>query len=230
MRPQITLVDSGEESWLVDRKIFWGDPGSDFEPWEQLDAFRIGEYTRADGVKMRPQITLVDSGDGNKVDSVYDWVMPRQRERVFACKGRDILSRPVLVEESVIKKSNLRLYSVATHAAKDRIFSRLKIAEPGPGYMHFPEWADEEYFAQLTGEKKLTVRDKRTRAKKIIWVKTHTRNEALDLEVYAMAGLFVLQTYIAPATFKDLAKTLEITKGRNEIPQRGRKVLSSLPR
>lgn len=220
----------GEESWLVDRKIFWGDPGADSEPWDQLDEFRMSEYLRADGVPMRPQITLVDSGDGNKVDAVYDWVMPRQRERVFACKGRDILSRPVLVEESVIKKSNLRMYSVATHAAKDRIFSRLKIAEPGAGYMHFPEWADEEYFAQLTGEKKLVLRDKRTRAKKIVWVKTHTRNEALDLEVYAMSGLFVLQTYLAPATFRDLAATLEMTKGNGGIPTRQRRILSSLSR
>lgn len=203
----------GEESWLVDRRIFWGDPGADSEPWDQLDDFRLGEYIRADGVKMRPLITLVDSGDGNKVDAVYDWVMPRQRERVFAVKGADLLSRPVLVEESVVKRSNARLYRVATYAAKDRIFSRLKIGEPGPGYMHFPEWVDEEYFAQLTGEKKITVRNKRTRAKKILWVKTHTRNEALDLEVYAMAGLFALQNYIAAAQTRDIDSFLRATRG-----------------
>jgi phage terminase large subunit GpA-like protein len=220
----------GEESWLVDRKIFWGDPGADSEPWDQLDEFRLSEYLRADNVVMRPQITLVDSGDGNKVDAVYDWVLPRQRERVYACKGRDMLSRPVLVEESVIKKSNIRIYSVATHAAKDRIFSRIKIAAVGPGFMHFPDWVDEEYFAQLTGEKKLQLRDKKTRTKKTVWIKTHTRNEALDLEVYAMAGLFALQTYIAPGTFRDLDALSKIVRGETATPQRGRRVLSSLSR
>ena len=30
----------GEESWLVDYEIFWGDPGNDPYVWEQLDEWR----------------------------------------------------------------------------------------------------------------------------------------------------------------------------------------------
>jgi phage terminase large subunit GpA-like protein len=35
-------------------------------------------------------------------------------------------------------------------------------------------------------------------------VKTHTRNEALDLEVYALAALFILQNYLH--RYRDLAE------------------------
>jgi len=30
---------------------------------------------------------------------------------------------------------------------KDLVFSRLRIPAAGPGYVHLPEWVDEEYLA-----------------------------------------------------------------------------------
>ncbi len=66
--------------------------------------------------------------------------------------------------------------------------------------MHLPDWMTDEYLEQMTGEKKITVRDKRTRTKKVIYVKTYSRNEALDLAVCCHAGLFILQHLVAPAT------------------------------
>lgn len=54
--------------------------------WEELKAFRLREWAHASGAEPRPAITLVDSGDGNHVDSVYEHVQPRQgsRHRVYA--------------------------------------------------------------------------------------------------------------------------------------------------
>jgi len=73
-----------------------------------------------------------------------------------------------------------------------------------PGYIHFPakdgHQVTDEYLEQLTGEKKIIVRDKRTRTKKAIYVKTYNRNEALDLTVYCYAALFCLQNVIDPTT------------------------------
>jgi phage terminase large subunit GpA-like protein len=88
----------------------------------------------------------------------------------------------------------------------------MKIPRPGPGYMHLPDWVTDEYLEQLTGEKKITVRDKRTRTKKVLYVKTYTRNEALDLTVYCHAGLFALQNIIAPAIYRDLGKLAEVVR------------------
>ena len=213
----------GEESYLIAYEVFWGDPSTDPGVWEDVEALRTKEWTRADGIKMQVMLTVVDSG-GHHTDAVYDYVLPRQnlRARVFAVKGVDFNSKPVLAAEGTTKRSAVRLYTIATHQAKDRIFSRLKIAQPGPGYMHLPEWTTDEYLAQLTGEKRIVVTNKRTRTKKTIWVKTHTRNEALDLEVYNLGALFILQTYIAPNVFRDLAALLEATKTGGVVAQQAR--------
>jgi hypothetical protein len=71
----------------------------------------------------------------------------------------DYLSKPGLVQEGSTKRSNIRLFALATYATKDRVFARMKIPRPGPGYMHLPDWVTDKYLEQLTGEKKITVRD-----------------------------------------------------------------------
>lgn len=212
---QIVGFGPGEESWLIAHEVFWGDPGVEVDPetavnvWEQLDQFLLKPWPHPRGAVLTPAIALVDAGA--HADSVYDYVLPRQhtRRRIFACKGVDYLSKPGLVQEGSTKRSNIRLFAVATYAAKDRVFARMKIPRPGPGYMHLPDWITDEYLEQLTGEKKITVRDKRTRTKKVLYVKTYNRNEALDLTVYCHAGLFALQHFIAPAAYRDLRKLAE---------------------
>jgi len=97
-------------------------------------------------------------------------------------------------------------------------------------YMHLPDWAAYENLEQLTGEKKITVRDKRTRTKKVLYVKTYSRNEALDLTVYCHAGLFVLQNLVSPAIYRDLNKLAgEVQQGHSPeaVATRMRRVRSS---
>jgi len=220
----------GEESYLVAYEVFWGDPSTDTGVWEDVEELRTRTWTRADGIKMQVMLTVVDSG-GHHTDAVYDYVLPRQnlRTRVFAIKGVEFNSKPVLAAEGTTKRAAVRLYTIATHQAKDRIFARLKIPQPGPGYMHLPEWTTEEYLAQLTGEKRIVVTNKRTKTKKTVWVKTHSRNEALDLEVYNLGALFILQTYLAPGVFRDLSALLQATKdgGVVSAPSRGRRFRSA---
>jgi phage terminase large subunit GpA-like protein len=181
------------------------------------------------GMMMTPAIVLVDSGA--HADAVYDYVLPRQhtKRRIFACKGQDFLSRPGLALKGTTKRGDITLWNIGTYAAKDRIISRMKIQKQGPGYMHFPDWATDEYFEQVTSEKKITVRDKRTRTKKSLYVKTHNRNEALDLTVYCHAGLFILQQFLDPKAYRDLGKLVDSVQAGKmpEVPQRGRRVRSS---
>jgi phage terminase large subunit GpA-like protein len=80
---------------------------------------------------------------------------------------------------------------VGTDTAKELIFARLKIEEFGAGYMHFNRKInDEEYFKQLTAEKITTKFVRGFPAR--VWTKTRPRNEALDLNVYALAALAIL--------------------------------------
>ena len=71
------------------------------------------------------------------------------------------------------------------------VFSRLRITSHGPGFVHLPEWVDEEYLAQRTAEKAIRKYVKGRGAVRER-IKLRERNEALDLEVYALAALQIL--------------------------------------
>jgi len=214
---QITGFGPGEESWLIAHEAFYGDAGvpidhaSGESVWEELDSFFLREWRHQGGALLRPSICFVDSGD--QTDAVYEYVLPRQRppRRVFAIKGVDRLTVPALVKQGTANKSKVRLYLVATIAAKDRVYSRLRIpphplGEAKPGYHHIPDWVMDEYLKQLTSARKIRERDKRTRRFYERYVPVHPRDEALDLTVYAHAGLFVLQNFINPTRYRNLEK------------------------
>ena len=232
---QIMGFGAGEECWLLAHEIFWGNPGlqtdpeTGFDVWDQLDKFLLQQWKHEKGMALTPAIALVDSGA--HADSVYDYVMPRQhtQRRIFACKGVDYLAKPGLVQQGYTKRAHIRLFSIATYAAKDRMFARMKIPRAGPGYFHLPDWVMQEYLEQLTGEKKIAVRDRRTRRTKYVYVKTYPRNEALDLTVYCHAALFVLQHFIDPTTYRDLGILAEtVARGiePETLRQRNRRVRS----
>ena len=224
---QITGWGPGEESWLIDHQRFEGDPSVNADVWEDLDTV----WTREDGYRLRPLICLIDVGDGAKVGPVQDFIYPRQAQGVFAVKGVEFHTRPVLVQDSQMKRGKLRLFTVATHPVKQLIFDRLKIKSPGPGYMHFPSWTTEEYFEQVTGEKLVQEEVKRSKRIRYRWVKTRVNNEALDLNVYALAGLRSLQAFLAPTT-KDLDALLRATRGDHSTvsARPTRRIMSSLNR
>jgi phage terminase large subunit GpA-like protein len=227
LEAQITGFGPGEEQYLIDHKIFWGSPGllpgqkqneDQVNVWDDLDDYLLRTWKHASGAMLKPAITLVDAGA--YADAVYNFVTPRQhsRRRVYAARGEDFLSRPVLAEETTSKKHKVRLFMLATIAIKDRIMARLKIPKPGPGYIHLPEWVTDEYLGQLTAESKVPQRNRRTNVTRYYWVKNQERNEALDLTVYAHAALWILQNRIDPKTFRDLsALHAEVMKGHAEM-------------
>ena len=232
LEAKVVAYGPGEESWLIDYQIFWGDPDWRMDnpdsPWHELDKWRVQEFMREDGKPMRLSILGIDSGDGNKQAAVYDYVQPRQQQRVFATKGEKSLAFPGLAQESTTKRSHIRLWRFATMTAKDRIFSRVALALPGPGYIHIPQWVPDQYYDQMTAEKKVMIRNRKTGRSHAEYVQSG-RNEALDLEVYCLCLLFVLQNFLTPSIFRDLARLRDaIATGTSTAPaQRGRRVRSS---
>ena len=84
-------------------------------------------------------------------------------------KDRARVGRP-----SINNIGKVRLFPVGVDTGKELIYGRLKIVDPGPGYCHFPEGRDDEYFRQLTGEKIVT-KYSQGRAERA-WVKTRAWN------------------------------------------------------
>ena len=88
----------------------------------------------------------------------------------------------------------MRLFPVGVDTAKELIYARLKIKEPGPGYCHFLAHYDDEHFRQLTAEQIVTRFSKGYRKRE--WKKIRARNEALDCRVYALAAYALLNANI----------------------------------
>ena len=144
-------------------------------------------YKHELGPTLGIRAATIDSG-GHHTDAVYAFVKPRQRRNVYAIKGYSEGGRPIWpLRPSKTNKRGVKLFSIGTDTAKDVIFSRLRRSTPGPAYMNFPAGTSDEYFAQLTGEKK--VRELVNGRPVYRYKKIRPRNEGLDLEVYNLAAL-----------------------------------------
>lgn len=212
---EIVAWGAGEESWSLDYQIIYGDT-SQPAPWIELKEILMREWvcerTTWDGLPLKRRITAmgIDSGGHNSQD-VYNFVRANgSMNRVFAVHGlprgeKAIISRPSKVAPGIFTRG------VGTNIAKDAIFAHLKLTKPGEGYCHFPQGYPDEYFKQLTSEKKvrkLKKFDKNDPHGRSQWTykKIRPRNEALDCRVYAYAMLHLLQV-----SFENLQKEENLT-------------------
>lgn len=192
----------GEEAWSVEKRILYGPPALPMEhadsPWRALDEWRDRSWTHASGVAMKIALLLIDSSDQTK--AVYGWV--KGKRRVLAAKGSSEHGVNLIAKRTIVKDPRgVWLISVGTNAAKDVIFDRLALTDYGPGYMHFPNTAayDEEYFRQLVAESRVPKYDRGVLVG-YTYKKIRARNEELDLWVYNMAALAVLNPNLAALT------------------------------
>ncbi len=207
----------GEECWLLDHVIIPGDTARP-EVWQEL-ADLIGE--------VKPNAMAIDSG--YQADMTYSFCA--KRRFAFAIKGTGGFSRP-LIEDPKRRAQRLRragrkgvrVEPVGVDSGKVLVYSRLRLVEHGPGFVHFPDdhTFDDEYFAQLTAEK-LVVKYRFGRPTQE-WHSTRPRNEALDCFLYSLAAL-----RLANINLEQLAerKTATATSGstgnvvrRPNLPQR----------
>lgn len=192
-----------EESWSIAYKTFYGDPSAP-HVWKDLDEFLNQTYEHESGQDMIVRATCIDSG-GHNTQAVYKYVHPREGKRIFAIKGVGGEGKPIVGKPSKNNIGKIKLFPVGVDTAKLLLFSRFKIQDHGAGYCHFPVGREDEYFKQLTAEKIATRYHKGFARRE--FVKTRTRNEALDVRVYAMAALSLLNVNLA-----SLAKRAELRK------------------
>lgn len=186
----------GEESWLVDRWILYGDPGG-----EELRR-RVGQrlhdlYDRADGQRLRVALWGWDSG-GHYTDEVYAESRRHGLHWVIPTKGHSVYGKPIAELPKQKNKAGVYLTMIGTDNAKELIYSRLRLQpQPGaiiPGLIHLPaddEICDESELKQLTAERKTLKIEKGQRVYR--WDARGRRNEALDCAVGALAMLRIAQ-------------------------------------
>jgi len=185
------------ECWWIDYQKLYGDPAEKVV-WQQLDDVLKTPLRNAFGIDLPIVACAVDHG-GHHSLQVEDFTRHRQYGRnpsVIAVKGQSQYGKPLLGKPSerdtTWKGKKLsagsRVWPVGSDHGKHELFARLRLAEPGPGYLHTSTDLDEEFYRGLTAEQLVTRYVKgRPRSE---WVLTRgRRNEPLDLWVYAFAAL-----------------------------------------
>lgn len=181
----------GMESWLVastiipaDTSIEWKDSGLA----EALDAWIWQGWRDAAGRPVPVDCVAVDSGHAKS--QVYRYTRMRASRRVYAIKGQGGGGYPIVGKPSTQGKERVLLYMVGTDAAKTEFLrSQLATPQPGPGYVHLPDWLTTEQCHELVAER----RKRRVHRGRVIYewrkVAEDAANEALDCRIYARAAL-----------------------------------------
>ncbi len=202
----------GEESWLIDRHVLYGDPNLDElvpeSPWARLTELRRQGLAHASGRQLSVEACAIDTG-GHNTQSVYQYCRAHAAEHVLAIKGASQGNRPIIGKPSTVDVSwrgkvlprGLKLWLIGTDTAKHLLYGRLRLAQSGPGYVHLPAaLVSTDEFEQLTAERLATKYIKGHA--KLEWFKpAGRRNEALDCAIYAYAAACYLgiQTMREPA-------------------------------
>ena len=124
-RLEITITGYGRnyEAWVIDHRIFWGDPNA-ANCWADLDAYLKTRFKTESGRVMPISCTCIDSG-GHSTNAVYQFTKPRQARRIFAIKGLSVAGKPIANKPSYVGKNKAVLYGVGTDSAKEAIYARL---------------------------------------------------------------------------------------------------------
>lgn len=215
-RMEITKIGWGinEEAWVLSHEVIYGDPARP-EIWKQLDE-SLGKKIKHEKYG---EITLaaagIDSG-GDYTHEAYQFTRERKSKNYVAVKGSSQRSKPLIAPPTKVdinfkgqymKKGGL-VYIVGTDTAKDVIYGRLKFNEPGFGYVHFHSEFSQDYYNQLTSEKKVTRYSKGRPIKEWI-LPSGRRNESLDCFVYSYCILnFVMSKYDRATFWKQMEAKL----------------------
>ena len=217
-RLELQLVGWGKnyEAWVCDYKIFWGDPNA-MNVWSDLDAYLKRRF-KTESDRMIPiSCCTIDSG-GHHTNQVYQFTKPRQARRIFAVKGLSTAGKPIANKPTFVGKNKAVLYGIGADSAKEAIFARLSV-ENELTTLHFCSDLDEEYFKQLTAEKRVT---KFVRGRKnLVWKQIRPRNEALDTLVYNFAAIYILNPNFNSIEEKILNQQLKPSESKENKPKKG---------
>jgi phage terminase large subunit GpA-like protein len=145
------------------------------------------------GTRRRVDIAGID---GNAwTDDVLDWAKQFPKSRVLMVRGVPGDNQPALAlvrkerrRDGKLVKYQGRFFNVGTYGLKGGLYKFLRVAEPEMrGYVDFPAGLDDDYYEQLTAEKR-TPKTNKKGFTVYEWTKPRSaRNEQLDCMVYGEA-------------------------------------------
>ena len=222
-RLEVSIIGWGrdDETYVIAHETLYGDPSTP-QLWTNLDSVLNTQFETESGRQIAIRASCVDSG-GHFTNSVYAYCKKNAPRRIFAIKGVGGEGKPISGRPSKNNIGKCLLFPVGVDTAKDLLFARMRIKEAGPGYMHFADALNDEYFRQLTAEKIVTRFHRGF--KKRVFEKIRPRNEALDCMVYALAAYGILGVNVNALADKlenaqDASESGEKEQRQTPYPQR----------
>jgi phage terminase large subunit GpA-like protein len=182
----------GEEMWAIDYTVVYGNPGDQRE-WEaKLAPMLERQFQHRNGPWMAVKAAAIDTG-GHFTHQAYVFTRNHSNKSCYAIKGESRPGQPIKGRKSFVDvnergrviKRGASLWLVGTDTAKDLLHGRFAVAQPGPGYVHFPLDMPADFYTQITSESRVLART--ARGDDYRWIKpSGARNEVLDCTVYAL--------------------------------------------
>ncbi|MFA5941426.1 MAG: phage terminase large subunit family protein [Sinimarinibacterium sp.] len=212
-----------EECWVVDYTVLFGDLAQP-DVWTKLDGYLQTRFPHEDGQTLGIEAAVMDT-QGHFTHEVYNFC--RYRRRMFAIRGVSRPNLPIKGRSSMVDvnyrgkiiKSGARLWQVGVDRAKDLLHNRLRIAQPGPGFIHVSNELPEPFFGGMASEQR--VRKKTAHGFRHVWEpKPETpRNEPWDCSVYALFGAQALDLHkYTPAMWQRLRDRVAPVQGNMFTP------------
>jgi terminase, large subunit len=220
----VWAMGRGEEMWAIDYCVIPGDPGLEDEWTAKLDPYLRSTFKHECGVELGISAVGIDMM-GDFTHQGYNYTRFRESSKVYGVRGdpqpgQPIGAKPKLQDvnyRGTVVKRGAKLWYVGTDTAKDVMFSRLKVRDPGPGYVHFSKDLPDAFYLQLTAESRVPVSTSRGVLTR--WVNVNRqRNEVLDCTVYALFAAYRLALH----TKTDSAWTTLQKKLHVEVPKQPR--------
>jgi len=194
----------GEERWGLHYERLYGDPSRP-EIWDRLADRLRRTFVKSDGTILNAVIGCHDFG-GHYSDEVTAFSRRMGIRFLIPVRGANTYGKPVANFPRKRNAKGVYLTEVGTDTAKDLLYQRMEIMEPGPGYWHWPisDEFDELYFKQLTNEERITKQTEHGR--RLVWVDKSRRQEPWDCSVYSLAAIRIAQQHFG-LNFAKLAET-----------------------
>lgn len=205
IRYEVRGYGNGLEQWGITYGRFDGHPDYP-ELIHFVESLLDRTWLREDGAHLNIA-RLVWDAMGNYADHVYKFTREHEARGVYAVRGGSEWAAPVIQRLGFVKQTGndgpeTPIWTIGTIAAKNTLYDRLNVREPGPGFCHWPTDAylrdgfsprgyTEAYFAELQSEKRVKRTTKGYQHNAWVPKRAGIRNEGWDLLVYNLAALLI---------------------------------------
>jgi len=175
---------ANNQTWVVGFQIFYGSPNSE-SLWNEVEEYLKTTWPHPSGHDLRITRSFIDSG--YETGAVYNFCKRLEATGVRAIKGIGGSNRAEVGRPTKNNTMRCNVWPLGVNTLKTQILARLKIDDVSDsGYVHFPDFLDEEFFLQLTSER--LVKRYKAGIPRMEFKRLRPRNEALDLMVYNLAA------------------------------------------